>query len=354
MAEGRSVVRYTHMASVQIKEQVPLAPYTTFQIGGPAEFFVSVQNSEALREAVRWAKERTLPITILGGGSNVLVDDDGVRGLVIHNAIEGIDAVVEGTAVTVSAGAGMIFDELVAYCALRGWWGLENLSCIPGTVGATPIQNIGAYGVEIASCIQNVSVYDMDTDVHTTLHPSQCAFAYRDSLFKRPEGKRYIVTGVTYALSTEPKPQLHYRDLEEWQDARVSDTPPTLAEIRNAVCTIRSSKFPDWTKVGTAGSFFKNPVIAPAHFALLQQRFPELPGFPGADGVKVSLAWILDRVLNVRGHREGTVGTYEGQALVIVNHGDATAADVAAFAQTLARRVFDATEIVVEWEVTKV
>ncbi|MBI4086496.1 UDP-N-acetylmuramate dehydrogenase [Candidatus Kaiserbacteria bacterium] len=338
---------------ISIEEQVPLAPYTTFHIGGAAEYFTSVENIEKLRKAVQWAKAKKFPVTVLGGGSNVFVADAGVRGLVIHNHITGREIVKEGDAVLLTIGAGEVFDDIVALAVSRGWWGLENLSCIPGSVGATPIQNIGAYGVEVAERIVFVDAYDKETDTSVRLTGDACLFGYRDSLFKHAEGKRYIVTRVTYRLSKTPAPVLHYRDLAAWNEAHKTNELPTLTEIRTAVCAIRSRKFPDWNVLGTAGSFFKNPTISDAHFSALLERFPELPGYKTPEGVKVALGWILDRVLNVRGYRSGTVGTYEGQALVVVNYGDATSAELETFARDIAQKIFDATEIVVEWEVTK-
>lgn len=337
----------------KIRQNVPLSDRTTFHIGGSAEYFVEIASVEDLRKAIAWAKECGVPVTVLGGGSNVFVADEGVKGLVIHNVIRGRDAEEHEDEVILTAGAGEVFDEVVTHAVLNGWWGLENLSCIPGLVGATPIQNIGAYGVEIKDRIVSVEVYDPHSDEVQVLAAKECAFGYRDSLFKHPEGRHYIVTKVTYRLSKTPAPVLHYRDLVLWNEGRGTAEAPTLASIREAVCAIRAKKFPDWTVLGTAGSFFKNPTISKAHFETLRKRFPGLPGYETPEGVKVTLGWILDRVLNVRGHREGNVGTYEGQALVLVNHGDATAAELEAFARLLAQKIFDATDIAVEWEVTK-
>lgn len=352
-----------------IEEHVPLAPYTTFGIGGPAEYFVMVASVDDLRAAIVWAKERDLPVTVLAGGSNVLVADAGVRGLVVHLALQGIASHEEDDAVLLIAGAGETFDAVVAHTVARGWWGLENLSCIPGSVGATPVQNVGAYGVEIADVLDSVEVYDTEDDAVSTFTSTMCAFGYRDSHFKHVDGKRYIITRVTYRLTRTPTPRLHYRDLADWERARreagAQDVAPTLEEIRAAVCAIRSRKFPDWTRMGTAGSFFKNPTVDAATFARLRAQYPELPGHPATPAgdapeeskegaVKLSLGWIIEHVLGARGERAGAVGTYEGQALVLVNHGGATAAAVDAFADDLARRVRDALGIEIEREVTHV
>ncbi len=339
---------------LNIQPQVSLREYTTFHIGGSAEYFVAVTSVQELRDAFVWARERSLLVTILGGGSNVFVSDEGVHGLVVQMGVMGHTIVTDGTEILLTVAAGEVFDEIVAMTVARGWWGLENLSCIPGSVGATPIQNIGAYGVEINERIVSVMVYDPHTDVTTELTNTQCAFGYRDSLFKHAEGKHYVVTAVTYRLSQEPNPRLTYRDLAVWSELRSRGEAPTLAEIRTAVCEIRSKKFPDWNVLGTAGSFFKNPIISEVHYARLVKQYPQLPGYPAGNGeVKIALGWILDHVLNVRGFRQGAVGTYEGQALVIVNHGDATAIELETFAAHIVEQVRVATNITIAWEVTK-
>ncbi|OGJ69398.1 UDP-N-acetylenolpyruvoylglucosamine reductase [Candidatus Peribacteria bacterium RIFCSPLOWO2_12_FULL_53_10] len=340
--------------NIDIRKSVPLCEYTTFHIGGLAEYFVSVKSVPELRCAVAWAHAKKVPVTVLGGGSNVFASDEGVHGLIVHNKLMGMEITEDGDEVLLTVGAGEAFDDIVAFCVGNGWWGLENLSCIPGSVGATPIQNIGAYGVEIQEHIAFVEAYDMKTDALVRLEKDMCAFGYRDSLFKHEEGKRYMVTAVAYRLSKTPHPVLHYRDLALWNEGRSEKYAPTLGEIRTAVCDIRSRKFPDWNVLGTAGSFFKNPTISGEHFAELRRMYPELPGYRGEDGtVKVALGWILDHVLDLRGHREGNVGTYEGQALVIVNHGGAGSAELETFVRGIAEKIFDATKLVVEWEVTK-
>lgn len=348
----------TKSPDIAIQSNVSLREYTTFHIGGSAEFFVSVTSVEELREAVRWAREKKLPVTILGGGSNVFVSDNGVRGIVLHNRIMGREVEEKGDEVLLTVGAGEVFDEIVALAVSRGWWGLENLSCIPGSVGATPIQNIGAYGVEIRERTVSVAVYDTRTDSHRELKKNECAFGYRDSLFKHQEGKQYVVTHVTYRLTKKPNPVLHYRDLAIWNDSRATagmgSEASLLEEIRTEVCRIRSRKFPDWKVMGTAGSFFKNPIISQAHFQELLEKYPLLPGHAIENGrMKVPLGWILDHILNLRGYRAGTVGTYEGQALVLVNYGGATAEELETFVRNISQKIFNATKIIVAWEVTK-
>lgn len=333
-----------------IKENVTLAPYTTFGIGGPAEHFVAVTSEAELLMVVTEAKGAE--ITVLGGGSNVLVNDTGVKGLVIKNEIKGITSVMQGDQVLVTAGAGEDWDKLVSHTVSEGWWGLENLSAIPGSVGATPIQNVGAYGVEVANFIESVRVFDLTTGTFKELSNDKCSFGYRDSFFKTDLGRKMIVTSVTYRLSLIPVPKLHYKDLA----SRFGDaTNVSQAEIRDAVITIRASKFPDWKKIGTAGSFFKNPIISKDQFDLLITRYPDLPGYPEIDGrIKVSLGWILDNVCGLKGKREGNVGLYEKQALVLVNFGGATAEEIKNFAAKIRDEVLQKTQIEIEMEVREI
>lgn len=336
----------------EIKKDVSLAPYTTFGIGGTAEYFAVASSEEELTLLTEHAHEHDLRVSVLGGGSNLLVSDSGVKGLVIKNEIKGITHQTENEKVLVTAGAGEEWDAFVHRTVEEGWWGIENLSVIPGTVGATPIQNVGAYGVEVGNLIEEVKVYSLREQKFIAMTKDDCRFGYRDSIFKSEAGKDLIVVSVTYSLSTTPSPQIHYKDLAEYFSNH-SHTPSQL-EIRNAVVEIRSKKFPDWKKFGTAGSFFKNPVISTEHFNELAKQYEGLPGYPTGDGaVKVSLGWILDKVCELRGARAGQVGTYENQSLVLINYGGATASDISNFAETVKNKVFEKTKISIEMEPTR-
>ena len=335
---------------MNIRENVSLKDLTTFHIGGNADYFVSVESLDELRKAVYFARERSVQVTVLGSGSNVLVSDNGVRGLVIHNTIRGIEFLHREDGVTIaSVGAGVVWDDLVQRTVEEGLWGIENLSAIPGTVGATPVQNVGAYGTEVARVITAVDAYNTDTDTVRTFTQDDCHFGYRTSYFKSSEGKKYIITRVHFTLSHIAHPQIAYKDLAH----HFGNTEPSLSEIRAAVCAIRSKKFPDWSVVGTAGSFFKNPTVSAEVFATLKIKYPELPGFIQSDGhVKIALGWILDKVCSLRGVCEHGVCAYEGQALVLVNKNNASADDVQKFAKKICDRVRAACDISVEWEVT--
>ena len=251
--------------------------------------------------------------------------------------------------VYVTVGAGVVLDEFVETLVAQGLWGLENLSGIPGTVGGVPVQNVGAYGVEAKDIIVAVEVYDPISDSVEALSNPECAFTYRDSYFKR-EGKHLIITAVTFRVSRIATPKLAYKDLA----ARFSEeAAPSLQDVRDAVLLIRSKKFPDWRVVGTAGSFFKNPIIPAEEYEKLRATYPELPGFPTDDGrVKVSLGWILDHVCNLRGYTEESVGLYSEQALVLICAHGTSPNDVISFSEKIIARVYEATGITIEREVT--
>lgn len=335
---------------LSIQSDIPLALHTTLAVGGNAEFFVSVDTHTKLREAVTWARERGCKVTILGGGSNVLVSDAGIRGLVIRMSGVETTYLEEKNRVLVTVSAGKEFDALVEELVEKNLWGLENLSGIPGTVGATPVQNVGAYGVEVSDQITSLTVYDLLNETFSEFSNTECQFSYRHSKFKDEEPRRFVITDVTFALSKIPNPKLSYNDLERFFKAHAD---PTLKEIRNAVLMIRSKKFPDWKELGTAGSFFKNPILSKKEFDTIRERHPSLPGFVLHDSrIKVPLGFILDKILNLKGYTNGNVGLYDQQALVLVNHGHATAKEIQLFANDVVMRVKDEIGISVEWEVT--
>lgn len=332
-----------------MREYESLAPHTTFATGGPARYFATATTVDEVKEVVRFAQEHTLPLFVLGGGSNLLVSDEGFPGVVLQPMLTSVTVVDQAVdTVRVRVGAGVELDAFIEETVARGWWGIENLSSIPGTVGATPVQNVGAYGVEMSDVIEAVLAFDRDTNKVVTLTHEECGFAYRDSYFKQHRD-RYIILAVVVVLSTVPRPQLHYPDLQ----ALTTTTAPSQQAIRETVQAVRQRKFPDWTKEGTAGSFFTNPIITTAAAAELQARYPALPLFSLVDNqVKVPLGWILDKVLGYKGYRAGKVRCFEGQALVVVADHGATTSDVLTFANQVATAVYDATGITIAPEVT--
>lgn len=330
---------------MNIQENITLAQYTTFKIGGPAKFFAVCKSEDDLVEIVNFAKGKKLPIFILGGGSNILISDKGYKGLVIKMEIDGTDLSA------VSAGAGIIWDDFVAETVANGLYGLENLSAIPGTVGAAPVQNIGAYGMDVSRAVLSVRALDTKSMKFIELSNADCKFDYRDSVFKHEKG-RYVITRVDFKLTTGGKVNIEYKDLKEYFQDRISVSRSDLAGVREAVVSIRAAKLPDWKKWGTAGSYFKNPIISKKKFESLKKKYPGLPGFPESDGsIKISLGWVLDKVCNFKGLSMGRVKIYEKQALVIVASAGATAEEVMKLAQELMREVKKKTGIMIEGEV---
>lgn len=338
------------MAALPIREQVMLSEHTTFRLGGPARFLVSISSLDELREAIVWAREHSVPHLMLGGGSNVVFPDEGFEGLVIQPAILGrdYDEDVEGEA-QVLAGAGESWDALVAETVAHGFWGLENLSLIPGSVGATPVQNVGAYGVEIADVATAIEVLNTSTLESQILRASDCAFGYRDSIFKHQEGRDLIVTRVSYRLHTRPQPKLEYRGLAE----RLGDSEKVeVRQVRDAVVAIRREKLPDANTVGTAGSFFKNPVIATAEHRAAEGMLgcPVPAHSAGEDLMKIPLAWLLERC-GWKGVRRGSFGTWPTQPLCIVHYGGGTTGELALFARDIMHDIKAKTDITIETEV---
>jgi UDP-N-acetylmuramate dehydrogenase len=323
-----------------IREHVRLAPYTTLQIGGPARFFAQVFSEEDLVEALDWAERRSLPLFILGGGSNVLVADEGFPGLVVHMAMRGLSFSDASGAALVTAGAGEDWDELVRACVERGLAGLECLSGIPGLVGGTPVQNVGAYGQEVSETILTVRAYDRRAHCVVTLANTDCRFSYRRSIFNSTEQDRYVVLAVTYTLAPHGQPTLRYPDVRDFFAHHHGS--PSLKNVRDAVRAIRARKgmllMPGDPDCRSAGSFFKNPVVTAKEFAQIEAaaQVPGLargeqvvPRFAAQDGlVKVPAAWLIERAGFQKGYRKGRAGISAKHTLAIINYGGATAGEV--------------------------
>jgi len=335
---------------MHIAESIQLAPYTTLKVGGPARYLVTVGKTEDIEPVRTLIMSTASPVLVLGHGSNVLIPDTGYGGIVVRNQIMGRQYKKDADdAILATFGAGEDWDACVADSVARGYWGLENLSHIPGTVGATPIQNVGAYGVEVSQLIVSVAAVSLTTGETKTFTTVGCQFAYRDSYFKTDAGRNWLITHVTYRLSRSDKAAvLSYADLQTFA---TTHTHVTAADIRQEIIRIRSAKFPNWQAVGTAGSFFKNPVVAPTTLAPLLRQHPDLPHYPQLDGsVKVSLGWILDHVCGLRGYTDGEVSLSPHQALVLINRGG-SAAKIVDFVQHVTTVVHDHTGITIEPEV---
>ncbi len=327
---------------------MPLGEYTTLRVGGPARYFFVACTGDDVERAVSFAKEKFLPIFVLGGGSNILVSDEGFPGVVIKNEIKGIEYEDHGDAVLVTAGAGEVWDDLVRETVARDLYGLENLSLIPGTVGAAPIQNINAYGAHVGDTIESVEVFDSETMRVRTMSHAACGFAYRQSMFKKE--KHLIVTKVTFILSRERAINGSYKDVEKYFE-RKRITAPTLAQTRDAVVAIRTGKLPDIKKVGTAGSFFMHPIVSQKSAEELQARFPDLSFVPYTEGaVKIIAGRLLD-TLGWKGVREGNVGTHATHALAIINYGTHNAQEIYNFASRMKKDAKEKTGVEIEFEV---
>lgn len=333
---------------MQIQENIPLAPLTTFRAGGPARFFVRARAQDDVREAARFARGRGLPLFALGGGSNLLVRDGGFDGVVVKIETAGVQLERdEGKALLVAA-AGEPWDGLVARAVEENLWGLENLSGIPGTVGGAVVQNIGAYGQALSQALLWAETLDCESGEVRRFSNEECAFDYRDSTFKH-DGGRHIVLRAAFALSSEPKPDVSYKDLAQ----AFAGKSPTLAEIRAAVLAVRAGKFPDLSVEGTAGSFFKNPVLAESEALALQATHPDMPLFPlpEAAGRKVPLAYLFDRGLALKGYARGRARLFEKQPLVIAAQFGAGAEEIEALAEEVRKKIFEKYAIVIEPEV---
>jgi UDP-N-acetylmuramate dehydrogenase len=334
-------------AELAIRRDVPLAPRCTMGVGGTAQFFVDAHDEATILAADTWARKQALELRVLGGGSNLVVGDAGVDGLVVHVNLRGVQVHERGDTVELTAAAGEPWDTLVERAVAAGWAGLECLSGIPGLVGATPIQNVGAYGQEVSETLIAVRALDRATGRVASLDRAACGFTYRDSVFKSGEPGRWIVLGVSYRLRRGGAPTLRYAELERHLGARGLAT-PSLAQVRESVLAIRRSKSM-LLEAGDAnrrscGSFFTNPIVSAGDdervAALAGDR--AMPRWPQPDGrVKLSAAWLIERAGFRRGHREGAVGLSSRHALAVVAHDGARAADVMAFAARLQAAVTD-------------
>ena len=329
-----------------LQEQVALAPHTTLRVGGRAQFFVECSNNHEVIEALSYAREHNLPLAILGGGANTLAPDGIFDGLVIKVTITGIDFIDEGPHVSLIIGAGTSWDEVVRKAAERGLWGIENLAGIPGTVGGAVVQNIGAYGAELSEVFLWAEVVDKKNGAVSRITNMDARFGYRTSIFK--ERRSLVITCIALKLSSSGAPRLSYPDLKKAVErAALLSTP---GEIGETVRRIRALKFPH--SEGTAGSFFKNPILTVSEGEVLKKYFPELPLIPlSRDKVKVPLAWILDRGLGLKGYARGKVRLFETQPLVLVTREGATAHEVDLLADEVAKRVHEKTALRIEREV---
>ncbi|MBZ5566413.1 MAG: UDP-N-acetylmuramate dehydrogenase [Acidobacteriia bacterium] len=336
---------------MQVLEHVPLAPMTTLQVGGPGRYFAEAATPDDVRQAVDWAKSRALPLFVLGGGSNLLVADTGFPGLVLRIAIGGVQRRQQDGKQAFEAGAGVEWDALVAQTVAANCAGLECLSGIPGTVGGTPVQNVGAYGQEVSETITEVQVLDRrDRQMRSLCHEA-CGFAYRSSIFNTSERGRFIILRVTYALEAGGTPTIEYRDLQQHFAVHGAETRANLSDVRKVVQMIRLAKamliVEGDEDSRSAGSFFKNPVLNPGDYERLNAAAISLtgsavPSYPApARQYKIPAAWLVENAGFHKGYTRGHVGISRRHALAIVNRGGATAAQIVALKDDIQRAVLE-------------
>lgn len=315
------------------QENISLKPYNTFSIPVSSHYFAEIFSSSALEELLKSELIKEQQLLILGGGSNLLFTKD-FDGLVIKMSIPGISEEVHGDEVIVTAGAGVVWNDFVNCCVQKGFAGVENLSLIPGTVGASPIQNIGAYGVELKDVFESCSAYEIATGKRRSFNHQDCRFGYRDSIFKNELKGQYIITEVSFRLSRVASINTQYGAIQE-ELVKRGIANPTIADVSAVVSHIRVSKLPDPSTIGNAGSFFKNPVIEEDAFQKIFEKFPELVHYPAGNGkVKLAAGWLIEQC-GFKGKVVGQTGTWKNQALVLVNHGQASGQEVYSFSENI-------------------
>lgn len=331
-------------------EDVPLAPYTTLGIGGPARWFAEIAEETALPEALSFAREHNLPVFLLGGGSNIVVADEGFPGLVLHIAMRGIEQL--GNRFRVAAG--QEWDGFVSHAIDRGYGGVECLAGIPGTVGGTPVQNVGAYGQEVSNTIVAVRALDRSTLAFVDLPAHECGFSYRKSIFNSTQRDRYIVTRVDYRLNSDAPSQILYPDVQRYFAGR--ENPPSLAETAAAVREIRRGKgmllVEGEADCRSAGSFFKNPILPRAAYdAIVSKQETAVPFYPAPEGsVKIPAAWLIEHAGFHKGFSMGPVGISSRHTLALINRGGATARDLLALRDHIVNAVMQTFGIQLEPE----
>ncbi|AZF32633.1 UDP-N-acetylenolpyruvoylglucosamine reductase [Pseudomonas sp. R4-35-07] len=334
--------------TLQVLAQVSLKPFNSFGIDVRAQLFAEARSDADVREALAYAEAHSVPLLVIGGGSNLLLTQD-VPALVLRMATQGIRVLHDdGVQVVVEAEAGEAWHPFVLWTLEQGFCGLENLSLIPGTVGAAPMQNIGAYGVEVKDVFAGLTALDRQTGELRDFSLQECRFAYRDSLFKHEVG-RWLILRVRFALSRASHLKLDYGPVQQ-RLAGQGITNATPADVSRAICSIRREKLPDPAQLGNAGSFFKNPLVPQALATELKSQYPDLVAYPQADGqTKLAAGWLIDKA-GWKGFREGDAGVHALQALVLVNYGSATGREIANLALRIQQDIVERFGVELEME----
>jgi UDP-N-acetylmuramate dehydrogenase len=323
---------------LQIQQNVSLKNFNTFGVEANASFYAEINHEDELVELFMDPQWQQIERLVIGGGSNLLLINN-FDGLVIRMNIRGIEHRIKHDQVYIEAGAGEVWNDLVNFCVTRNYAGLENLSLIPGSVGASPIQNIGAYGVELKDVFHSCKAFEISTGQFKVFSKADCGFGYRESVFKSELKGRYIIVSVKFELSLIPNVNLRYGAIEQELQNR-GITTPTIKDVSQVVSHIRVAKLPDPSTIGNAGSFFKNPVITVAEFEPIQKNFPEIVNYPAGDGfIKLAAGWLIEQC-GWKGKVVGNTGTWKNQALVLVNHGGATGEEVYNFSSQIIDSVY--------------
>jgi UDP-N-acetylmuramate dehydrogenase len=333
---------------LQIQENVSLKNFNTFGIEASARYFVEIAHEGDLAELFMDPQWLHVERLVMGGGSNMLLKSD-FDGLVIRVNIRGIEHRLNHNDVFVEAGAGEVWNDLVNYCVDREYAGIENLSLIPGSVGASPIQNIGAYGVELKDVFKSCRAFEIATREFKTFTKEDCRFGYRESIFKEELKEQYIIVSVKLHLSLIPNINLKYGAIEQ-ELANRNIINPTIKDVSRVVSHIRVSKLPDPSTIGNAGSFFKNPIISQQLFEDVHSKFPEVVNYPADSGVKLAAGWLIEQC-GWKGKVVGNTGTWKNQALVLVNHGGATGEEVYSLSSQIIDSVYSKFGVLLQREV---
>jgi UDP-N-acetylmuramate dehydrogenase len=311
---------------MNIQENISLLPFNTFGIDKNANFFAKAKSTDDVKFLIQKSKEKNLPLFVLGGGSNILLTKN-LKAMVLKMEIKGFEFIGEDiNDVFIKVGAGESWHNFVTYCIEKNLAGVENLSLIPGTVGASPMQNIGAYGVEIKEVFAHLEAINRDSLEVRKFSSEECKFGYRESVFKNELKDQYVITYVTFKLSKTAQINADYGAIRQTLEAKGILT-PTIKDISEAVIEIRKSKLPDPALIGNAGSFFKNPTVAVSTFEKIKTLYPNVPGFPNDEGIKIPAAWLIEQT-GWKGKRFGNIGVHEFQPLVLVNYGGGDGNDI--------------------------
>lgn len=332
-----------------VQKDISLKPYHTFGIEVKTKYLIEIHNIEDVKDALNFQKQQNLELLILGGGSNLLFTKD-FEGVVIKVTLKGIEKIKEDeNSVWVKVAAGENWHEFVLFCIENGWGGVENLSLIPGTVGAAPMQNIGAYGVEIKETFDSLEAYHLQGGEIHQFSKEQCKFGYRESIFKNEVKGEYLITSVVFKLSKKHLLNFSYGDIQ--QVLARENIEPSISNISQAVIEIRSSKLPNPKEIGNAGSFFKNPFVEKTHFEKLKDLYPQIPVYPVDEKlVKIPAGWLIEQC-GWKGYKNGDAGVHAKQALVLVNYGHAKGVEIGELSEMIKKSVSEKFGIALHTEV---